>query len=362
MSDRTDAALLAVAKFKRGYEKKHGRPIILGLAKDIGIGEFSCISTGVLGLDVLLSGGITQYPGKIGKRAGWIRGKYSCIEGPSSAGKTTTAYRSIASAQADGQAVAYVNVEHSYDPTWAAANGVDTEKLIGGEFENAEDGLNFIRDIGKTKTLDLLVYDSIVGIGSIAEMETKSGGDRDLTDDSMALIPRVLSQFFRMTTAVVARSNMAVLFTNQVRAEIGTYGTPERGPGGHALRHYLSNRVTAKRTGATDTPEWADKSFTFTISKSNTGAIERDKIAVPFFERSGFDNDATIILLAYDMGLLPHKTDEDGKVGLAMTYTDKAGAIHTFRSKNTLVERAKEAGIVAELSERIRSTDVSHST
>ena len=57
---------------------------------------------------------------------------FSIVEvyGPESSGKTTLALQILAEAQKMGGEVAFIDVEHALDPTYAAALGVDIDSLL----------------------------------------------------------------------------------------------------------------------------------------------------------------------------------------------------------------------------------------
>ena len=58
--------------------------------------------------------------------------------------------------------------------------------------------------MGKNKAIDLIIVDSIQGLSPKGEQETKKGIAKSLEDDTMALLARKLSQFFRMSAAGIA--------------------------------------------------------------------------------------------------------------------------------------------------------------
>jgi RecA/RadA recombinase len=357
--EKLKKALNSIAKYKKAYDKKHKTELTLGLGKDLkdkGFGKITAITTGVTAIDILLAGGMEKYA-QSKERAGWTKGRFGLVEGPAGAGKTTLCYRTIAEAQKAGLIAAYVNVENSYDPQWARINGVNTDLLIGGEFDSAESGLDFIIGMAKANSIDLLVYDSVVGMASSAEYETKAGKERDLHDDSVALIPRILSQFFRISTRAVAKSDMVVLFTNQVRVDINAYGAPEMGPGGNALKHHLSNRIFIRPAAKKEWPE-NGVAINATVTKSNIGALVRHPMCIPFIPLenggTGYDNDSIIVDIAHQAGLIPFEIDQDtGEQKNNLVYTDIEGEQHRFRSINTLRLRVAEAGLIPEIKERI---------
>jgi hypothetical protein len=59
---------------------------------------------------------------------------------------------------------------------------------------------------------------------------------------------RLMSQALRKLTAIIARSNVVVIFINQIRMKIGVmFGNPETTTGGNALKFYSSVRIEIRR-------------------------------------------------------------------------------------------------------------------
>ena len=77
--------------------------------------EVAIVPTGALALDIAL--GIGGIP----------RGRIVEIFGPESSGKTTLLYHIIAQAQLRGGLCAFIDAEHSMDPSYAKRIGVDTD-------------------------------------------------------------------------------------------------------------------------------------------------------------------------------------------------------------------------------------------
>ena len=74
------------------------------------------ISTGLAAVDELLDGG-------------WLRGAAHCLSGQPTSGATSLLYHAVASAQAEGMAVVYLDMGGRFDPPNAAAAGVAIEHL-----------------------------------------------------------------------------------------------------------------------------------------------------------------------------------------------------------------------------------------
>lgn len=108
--DKNKALETALTQIEKQFGK--GAVMRLGENKHMNIEH---ISTGSLSLDIAL--GIGGLP----------RGRIVEIYGPESSGKTTLSLHCIAEGQKNGGNVAFIDVEHALDPTYAAALGVDVD-------------------------------------------------------------------------------------------------------------------------------------------------------------------------------------------------------------------------------------------
>src|SRR5436309_6840960 len=98
-------------------EKQFGKGSIMQLG-DSTAADVQGISSGALSLDIAL-----------GAR-GLPRGRIIEIFGPESSGKTTVALHAVANAQRQGGVAAFIDAEHSLDPSWSRRLGVDLESLL----------------------------------------------------------------------------------------------------------------------------------------------------------------------------------------------------------------------------------------
>jgi RecA/RadA recombinase len=177
-------------------------------------------------------------------------GRTTCIWGSKGCAKTTVALELIAMAQKENKVCLYADIERSYSPDWAEKQGVDTSKLLHGKFYNAEQPLDAIIKMAKEKVVDVIVVDSVQGLCPKGEMydnnEIKS------TDkETMALLPRKLSQFFRMAIPFIADGKVALILIGQSRMDLSAFIKIEKLSGGHALAHN-SRLIIRFRRGAGD--------------------------------------------------------------------------------------------------------------
>jgi recombination protein RecA len=198
------------------------------------------IPFGIHALDELTGGGIPK-------------GKFTTIWGSQGCGKTSVAYSLVANAQKQGLTVYYIALE-AFDPDRAKLFGVDVENLVIGRFPRAEQSLDTIIQLAKEKAVDLIILDSIQALSPKGEqVEGKSEKDKSLEDDTMALVARKLSQFFRMAVDSVHRGNVAVLLIGQTRTSVGFIAFDQLS-GGNALKHYSKLILHMRRGQKGDAP------------------------------------------------------------------------------------------------------------
>jgi recombination protein RecA len=188
------------------------------------------IPTGALSLDLAL--GIGGYP----------RGRIVEIYGPESSGKTTMTYHAIAAAQRLGGRCAFVDAEHSMDPNYAWAIGVDTTSLLLSQPDHGEQGLEIVDLLVRSGDVALVVVDSV------AALTPKAGLDGAMGEQTVGLQARMMGQAMRKLAGHVREAGATVLFTNQLRERVGVvYGPKETQPGGRALKFYASQRLDIRR-------------------------------------------------------------------------------------------------------------------
>lgn len=168
-------------------------------------------------------------------------------------GKTTLVYNMIAEAQKKGLTVCLMALE-GFDAERAKLFGVDLELLIVARFPKAEQSLDTLIKLSKDKVVDLIIVDSIHSMAPKGELEEgKAGKEKSTEADTMALLARKLSQFFRMATDPVYRGNVAVLLIGQTRTNVGFIAF-EQLSGGNALKHSAKLIMHLRRGQKADAP------------------------------------------------------------------------------------------------------------
>jgi len=207
-------------------KKKFGQQAI-GRVKDLKRVDVERISTGSPYLDWATQGG---FP----------RGRTVEIYGPYSSGKTLCVLRTIVSAQKQGLSCVFIDSERAFDPKFAEKLGVDLDKLV------------LVRETEGEKVFDIigLLLQGDVGIitvDSVASLVPQFEEENPIQQQTMALQARLMSKALRKLTGAIGKSNTLVIFINQIREKLSSYGNPEITSGGRALGFYSSLRIEVRR-------------------------------------------------------------------------------------------------------------------
>ena len=192
--------------------------------------DIDFIPTGSINLDLAL--GIGGYP----------KGRIIEIYGQESSGKTTLTLHAIAEEQNKGGTAAFIDAEHSFDPTYAESLGVDLEKLIISQPDNGEQALEIADRLSRSGKVSLIIIDSVAALTPKAEIEGEMG------DSKMGLHARLMSQALRKMNGSLYKNKCTIIFINQLRDKIGVmFGNPETTTGGNALKFYASVRLDIRK-------------------------------------------------------------------------------------------------------------------
>jgi recombination protein RecA len=210
-------------------------------ASDMPSGAVARITSGSLGLDVILGGG-------------WPAGHWIELWGKESSGKTAVVYETLAANQ---------KLDPNWQCLWIAAEDIDKDyaKMFGVDLERVwifsnnvmEDVYKVIIDETAAGNFDMIVLDSLPALVPVREDAAS-----DITDVEPGLGARRTNSFLRrMGKAADRRGVMlgerratTVFFINQPRIMIGGFsrhGTPTTTPGGEMKNYACSVRVELAR-------------------------------------------------------------------------------------------------------------------
>jgi recombination protein RecA len=247
----------------RQIERQFGKGSIMKMGADQVV-NIDVIPTGSLALDLALGVG------------GFPKGRVIEIYGPESSGKTTLALHTIVQSQMRGGTAAFIDAEHSLDPSYAKKLGVNTDELIISQPDSGEQALEITEALVRSGAVDVVVVDSVAALVPRAELEGEMGASH------IGLQARLMSQALRKLAGAISKSRCVVIFINQLREKIGVmFGSPETTTGGRALKFYASVRLDIRRIDSI-------KSGDSIVGNRTRVKVKKNKVAPPF-KQAEFD-------------------------------------------------------------------------
>ncbi len=316
-------------------EKRYGKGSVMKLGGVMAAASVEAIPSGSLALDLALGVG------------GIPRGRITEIFGPEASGKTTLAQHIIAEAQKQGGTVAYIDVEHALDPTYAAACGVNVDDLLISQPDTGEEALEITEALVRSGAVEAIVIDSVAALVPRIEIEG------DMGDAHVGLQARLMSQALRKLAAAIGKAGTAVVFINQLREKVGIiFGNPEVTPGGRALKFYSSVRIDLRRVETI-------MDGTKAVGNRVKAKVVKNKVAPPFrnaefdimFGR-GISREGNLIDIGVELGLVK-------KAGSFFSYGDVRLGQGRENAKQYLNQHPEQA---QEIEQQIRASAVTTHT
>jgi recombination protein RecA len=168
-------------------------------------------------------------------------GRQVLVWGNKSAGKSSFCLQMIAEAQKDGKVCAWIDAEHSYDPSWAEKLGVDSEKLIYSSAKTVNDMVDVATQLMEAE-VDIIVVDSISALLPAIYFEKDSDELKKLEDTK-----QIGAEAKDMTHAVkmlnYANKNTLLILISQQRNQFGSMHASHIPTGGMAVKFFSSTVI-----------------------------------------------------------------------------------------------------------------------
>ena len=155
LNDQQSAAMareLSLRGALKHIEREFGQGTVMRMGDKGAQVRCEAIPTGALSLDLAL--GIGGVP----------RGRIVEVFGPESSGKTTLAYHVLAQAQKLGGVCAFIDAEHSMDPLYARAIGVNINELLVSQPDYGEQALEIADVLVRSGAIDVVAIDSVAAL------------------------------------------------------------------------------------------------------------------------------------------------------------------------------------------------------
>lgn len=262
--------------------------------------------------------------------------------------KTSTALAGLASIQALGHKVAFVDVEAALsDTSWVHNFGIDTEKnwslAIPESGEEACDMVEYFLDQGYKG----IVVDSVDGMQP-SSILTSEYGDAHIGNHA-----KLVTAFVRRLKNLVVKHNAIVYLINHLKVNMTQMGARgHKATGGSAIMFYskLNIELSRKSDNALKGEDVIPITIGVKRSKFGDSFIDIDTFAV---QGRGIDSASELVLIAKDKGLIKKsgawwKTGDDDVIGQGITAArewviDNIDKIHEERKDTRESEKTGES-------------------
>lgn len=175
----------------------------------------------------------------LGSPDGVPMGKLIQFVGRQSSGKSTLALDTIATYQRDNEEVVlYIDFERSFDPDYAAACGVDLNRLIKAHPDTTEQGMNIIQAALEEDITRLVIIDSVPAAMPASEV------DKTYEDNArMSGTASIVTRFCQRSVGLIDNKNATIILINQFRKSMSTLSREDEVPAGGLALAYASSVI-----------------------------------------------------------------------------------------------------------------------
>ena len=236
-----------MAKARKQEEQKGLTAVLEKLNKQYGVGTILALDSKTNGDYDVISTGSIGFDYKTLGVGGFVKGKMYELMGWEGTGKSTICGHAVASCQAKGGKVAYIDGEHAVDKSYFQKLGVDTTQMLIAQPTCGEEGFNIAMELTNSGEIDLIIIDSD------SSLIPKKVLDGEVGDSSIGKKALLNSNAYPKLKSALSEHNVCVIVISQYREKIGVmFGNPTTTQGGHALKFYSDARIEVSRTLAKD--------------------------------------------------------------------------------------------------------------
>lgn len=291
---------------------------------------FDIVSTGSALLDDALGVG------------GWPRGRIIEIFGDEGSGKTSACCIASGNAQIKypEEYTGWVDIEHALNWNYAQQLKMRRDRTIFSQPSSGEQALDEVLEMVRSGAFSVVVLDSVGGL------RTKRQLEKEFDEATIGEVARLMSNALPPISEAAKKTNTLVMFINQMRTNIGAYGSPPTTMGGKALKFFASIRLQVKKqeniVDQFKNPIGQVQDF---IVKKNRMGIPFREISTEFFFGKGFNAFKEIIDIAIDKGLIlkggswfyPNPSDKtfkfQGKDAVINHYSENQNSFNDLRDR-----------------------------
>lgn len=172
-------------------------------------------------------------------------GRIAEFYGSDGSGKTTTAIDLAGNAQKlyPDKKVLIVDIEHTFDRTWATKLGLDCDNILYFDPDSmgAEEVFNMMMELFETGEISVGILDSI------GAMVSTQSNEKDIGERTYGGISMSLTEFSKKVTPILARTDAILIGINQVRDDMNSMYGGTTTTGGKAWRHACTTRLEFRK-------------------------------------------------------------------------------------------------------------------
>jgi recombination protein RecA len=247
------------------------------------------VSTGAIGVDVAVNGGIPF-------------GRITELYGPEGGGKTSLALAAAKHCQDEGGIIGFVDAENGLNRELCKAIGIDESRFVVSQPGCGEEAMEHVDSMLESGAFDMIIVDSVAAMVPRAELEG------EIDQNFVGLHARLMAKWMRRVTAEVNQRGVALVLINQVRTDMSnSYMVSEKSTGGKAIKFFASLRlkVTSNLGGKKITRgnEVIGQTVSVRVEKNRLGAPARTAEFDLIFGK-GIDGSSSLLQVCEDMGIV----------------------------------------------------------